>query len=82
MNVALISEIIGVVIPILAGLYYVTRKTITTETRLEQLEKEVKKLESKKYEFAETCRQGRILIHEEVKSLAREVSKLQGRLDK
>jgi len=80
MNLQLISELIGLIVPMLGALTYVIRKTVVTQSRLEQLEKEVEAIKAKKDVFAETCRQGRIVIHEEVKALAREVSVMQGRL--
>ena len=80
MNLQLISELIGLIVPMLGALTFVIRKTVITQSRLEVLEKEVEAIKTKKDQFAETCRQGRIAIHEEVKALAREVSVMQGRL--
>tara|TARA_Y100000593_G_C4032856_1_gene201299 strand:+ start:80 stop:325 length:246 start_codon:yes stop_codon:yes gene_type:complete len=80
MNLQLISELIGLIVPMLGALTYVIRKTVATQSRLEQLEKEVDMLKNKKDHIADVCRHGRIAIHEEVKALAREVSVMQGRL--
>ena len=80
MNLQLISELIGLIVPMLGALTFLIRKTVITQSRLEQLEKEVEAIKSKKDVFAETCRQGRIVLHEEIKALAREVSVMQGRL--
>ena len=80
MNLQLISELIGLIVPMLGAMTYVIRKTVITQSRLEQLEREVDALSAKKQHISEACRQGRILIHEEVKALAREVSVMQGKM--
>lgn len=67
-----------------AGLtaFFIIKKLITVQTRVTTLEKELKKLENKEAQTVEICRKGRIAIHEEVKGLSREISKIQGKIEK
>ena len=79
----LLSElIVALIIPMLGGIYYNIRKSVLIQSKLKQLEKELVRIEERVDKNSEVCRQGRIVLHEEVKALSREVSKIQGYLDK
>lgn len=78
---SLIFDLLSILATAGATAFFIVKKIVTVQTRVQNLEDRLTRLEIKEGQTVEQCRQGRIAIHEEVKALSRDLSKIQGKLE-